>query len=180
MHLRQLAGSLLAGGTIDLAGLAEPPIMVPDGTPIVRVIERFRQSAGHLAVVLDEYGVLEGIVTPADVLRAIAGELSEGPEDAAAEVVRRQDGSLLVDGRIGIHRVERLLGKRGMARDAEYATLAGFILWELGRMPKTGEFLLWEGKRFEVVDLDGRRIDKVLIEPAPMSEATSAPDATAN
>ena len=110
VHLRRLIDSLLAGAAVDLAALAEPPSMVPEGTPIPRVIERFRQSSGHLAVVVDEYGAVEGVVSPTDVLTAIAGELTAGPEDTSAEAARRADGSWLVDGRMEIHRVERLLG----------------------------------------------------------------------
>ena len=83
---------------------------MPEGTPILRVIERFRQSSGHLALVVDEYGAVEGVVSPADVLTAIAGELTAGPDDAAAEATQRADGSWLVDGRMEIHRAERILG----------------------------------------------------------------------
>lgn len=170
-HLRRLIDSLLAGGAIDLAAIAEPPIIVPEGTPILRVIERFRQSSGHLAVVVDEYGSVEGVVSPADVLTAIAGELTAGPDDAAAEAAQRADGSRLVDGRMEIHRVERLLGVQDLSRDDEFATLAGFILWELGHMPKVGEAFVRGDLRFEVVDLDGRRIDKVLVEPVADTRA---------
>lgn len=163
-HLRSLIDSLLAGGVIDLAEIAVPPIIVPEGTPILRVIERFRQSSGHLALVVDEYGSVEGVVSPADVLTAIAGELTAGPDDAAAEATQRADGSWLVDGRMEIHRAERILGLRDLSHDDEFATLAGFILWELGHMPTAGEAFVKFGLRFEVVDLDGRRIDKVLVE----------------
>ncbi len=163
-HLRSLIDSLLAGGVIDLAAIAVPPIIVPDGTPILRVIERFRQSSGHLALVVDEYGSVEGVVSPTDVLTAIAGELTAGPDDPAAEATQRADGSWLVDGRMEIHRVERILGLHDLSHDDEFATLAGFILWELGHMPKAGESFVKFGLRFEVVDLDGRRIDKVLVE----------------
>ena len=163
-HLRSLIDSLLAGGVIDLAAIAVPPIIVPEGTPILRVIERFRQSSGHLALVVDEYGSVEGVVSPADVLTAIAGELTAGPDDAAAEATQRADGSWLVDGRMEIHRAERILGLRDLSHDDKFATLAGFILWELGHMPTAGEAFVRFGLRFEVVDLDGRRIDKVLVE----------------
>ena len=163
-HLRSLIDSLLAGGVIDLAAIAVPPIIVPEGTPILRAIERFRQSSGHLALVVDEYGSVEGVVSPADVLTAIAGELTAGPDDATAEATQRADGSWLVDGRMEIHRAERILGLRDLSHDDEFATLAGFILWELGHMPTAGEAFVRFGLRFEVVDLDGRRIDKVLVE----------------
>ena len=79
--------------------------------------------------------------------------------------VRRDDGSWLVDGRMGIHEVERTLGVSGMAEGHEFTTLAGFILWQLRRLPKVADGLEWRGYRFEVVDMDGRRIDKVLVVP---------------
>ena len=118
----------------------------------------------RLAIVLDEYGVVEGVVAPADVLTAIAGELSD---DSAEEpdAVRRADGSWLVDGRMEIHRLERLLDRRDLDRGGRYQTLAGLVLWELGRMPQVGDTFRMGDLRFEVVDLDRRRIDKVLIGP---------------
>lgn len=165
VHLRSLVEGLLTDAPLDLAALAQPALMVPDRTPVVRLVELFRRGSGHLAVVLDEYGVVEGIVTPADVLTAIAGELHDHRAETDPAVVRRADGSWLADGRTDIHRIERLLGQRGLGRTDAYATLAGFVLWELGRMPKVADWFVRDGVRFEVVDLDGRRIDKVLIQP---------------
>lgn len=167
LHLRRLVGQGAASGRLDLGALAEPPLMVHEGTPILRLIDLFRETPVHMAIVLDEYGAVEGIVTPADVLGAIAGDLPEGHTDEVAEVTRREDGSWLVDGRMSIYRVERLLGAGPMGRGDEYSTLAGFVLWELGRMPRVGESFVWRDFRFEVVDLDGRRIDKVLVAPTP-------------
>lgn len=175
LHLRRLVNRPPVGADLDLAGLTDPPIMVHEGTPVIRVIELFRQTPVHMGVILDEYGAVEGIVTPADILGGIAGDLHEGRADDVAEAARRDDGSWLVDGRMEIHRVERLLGLTGMSRDDEYSTLAGFVLWQLRRIPRAGESFHWRDFRFEVVDLDGRRIDKVLIETA--SEATSVPEA---
>lgn len=177
LHVRRLVAA--GPAPVDIAALAEPPLIVPEGTPVLRVIDRFRAAAVHMAIVVDEYGAVEGIVTPADILEAIAGDLPEGHADDPAEAVRREDGSWLVDGRVDILQVERLLGGAPMARDHEFATLAGFVLWELGRIPRVGESFRWGGHRFEVVDLDGRRIDKVLIAPDDRAPAGSAPDAAA-
>lgn len=164
VHVRQLAERLLAGAALDLATLAEPPAMVPEGTSVVRLIETFRRSPTPLAVVLDEYGAVEGIVSPADILAAIAGELAAEDSEDASEAVERADGSWLVDGRIEIHRLERLLARRDLSRPGRYQTLAGLVLWELGRMPRVGDSFPRGDLRFEVVDLDHRRVDKVLIE----------------
>ncbi len=163
-HARDIAVMLMQGQPLDLARLARMPLIVPESTPILRLIERFRASQTHMAVVLDEYGSVEGIVTPADLLSAIAGAF---PEDVGETpgAVRREDGSWLIDGRMDIHEVERTLGAGGMAEGHEFTTLAGFILWQLRRLPKVADGLDWRGYRFEVVDMDGRRIDKVLVVP---------------
>ncbi|MFL5332780.1 MAG: hemolysin family protein [Geminicoccaceae bacterium] len=172
VHLRQLVGSLLASSPIELAALAEPALMVHEGRAAVRLVELFRETGAGMAIVLDEYGTVEGLVTPGDLLTAIAGELSDEGDEAAAEAVRRPDGSWLVDGRMEIHRLERLLGQRDLAPGGRYQTAAGLVLWELGRMPRTGDRFRRGGLEFEVVDLDGRRIDKLLITPASDAAAS--------
>ena len=164
VHVRQLLDALLSGGRFDLAALAKPPVMVHESTSVVRLVELFRGGPDRLAIVLDEYGVVEGVVAPADVLTAIAGELSQDSVEEP-DAVQRADGSWLVDGRMEIHRLERLLGRRDLDRGGRYQTLAGLVLWELGRMPRVGDCFRKGDLRFEVVDLDRRRIDKVLIRP---------------
>ncbi len=166
VHVRDLLPALLAGGPVDLEALARPASMVHESTSVTRIVELLRGGGAPLAVVLDEYGVVEGVVAPGDVLTAIAGELSQDGDDEP-EAVRRADGSWLVDGRMEIHRLERLLGRRDLDRGGRYQTLAGLVLWELGRMPKVGDTFRLGDRQFEVVDLDRRRIDKVMIGPAP-------------
>ena len=164
VHVRDLLPGLLSSAPIDLATLARPATMVHESTSVIRIVEMLRSGSQRLAVVLDEYGVVEGVVAPSDVLSAIAGELSQsGTEEPDA--VRREDGSWLVDGRMEIHRLERLLDRRDLDRGGRYQTLAGLVLWELGRMPRVGDSFRLGDLRFEVVDLDHRRIDKVLIQP---------------
>lgn len=173
VHLQALVDSLLGGGPLDLTALARPLLSVSDRTPVIRLIELFRRHASGLAIVVDEYGVVEGIVTPADLLGAIAGGIDTVPAQDRADAVRRKDGSWLVDGKMAIHRLERLLGRSDLTRTDAYATVAGYVLWEMGRMPAVGDDFVRDGVRYEVVDLDGRRIDKVLIEPAMESVGTS-------
>ena len=164
VHVRDLLPGLLSSVPIDLVTLARPATMVHESTSVIRIVEMLRSGSQRLAVVLDEYGVVEGVVAPSDVLSAIAGELSQsGTEEPDA--VRREDGSWLVDGRMEIHRLERLLDRRDLDRGGRYQTLAGLVLWELGRMPRVGDSFRLGDLRFEVVDLDHRRIDKVLIQP---------------
>jgi putative hemolysin len=146
------------------------PLYVNETMPALKLLDRFRGSAVHMAIVLDEYGAFEGIVTPTDILTTIAGDLPEREGDDAPEAVRREDGSWLLDASMAVDSVERILEGVTMEGDVDYATLAGFILDELGHIPAVGESFVSQGWRFEVVDLDGRRIDKVLATPATQDE----------
>lgn len=153
-------------GRIDLAAAALEPLYVSDQMPILRLLDRFKRSGVHLACVLDEHGSFEGIATPTDILTAIAGEMPgrEGEDEPAA--TRREDGSWLLDGRMPIEAAERALAVTGMGDGGDYHTLAGFVLDRLGHLPVAGETFVWRDWQFEVVDMDGRRIDKLLARPA--------------
>ncbi len=139
------------------------PFVVQETTTILRLLELFRESAVHLAVVVDEHGSIEGIVTPSDVLTAIAGELPNIGGLDLPEAVRRQDGSWLLDGRLPIDEAERVLGRRDMGSGDDYTTIAGFVLAQIGRLPVTAETFRWKDLQFEIVDMDGVRIDKLLV-----------------
>lgn len=139
----------------------DKPITVPEVTPILGVIDQFRGARAPLAVVLDEYGTLEGIVTPMDVLGAIAGTTLHSEDEAG--VTAREDGSLLVDAALAIDELGRVLGRQELAGTSDYSTVAGYLLWNFGHMPQVAETIEVDGLRFEIVDTDGRRIDKVLV-----------------
>jgi putative hemolysin len=142
----------------ELGARARAPLIVHESTRILRLLELFRESKMHFAVIVDEHGSIEGVVTPSDILTAITGELPEAASEEEPEAVARDDASWLVDGRMAIDDVERLLGGGNM-RSGD----AGFVLAQLGHLPTTGESFRWRGLRFEIVDMDGRRIDKLLI-----------------
>lgn len=148
-------------GAIDLTQAIREPLFVSESMPILKLLERFRTSNIHLAIVLDEYGSFEGIVTPTDILVAIGGSLPEGLDDEYS-AVQRADGSWLLDAGLPIDEVERRLDRLKLPKERDYETLAGLILERFGHIPGVGETVDWSGWRFEVVDLDGRRIDKVL------------------
>ena len=148
----------------ELGARAHAPLIVHESTRILRLLELFRESKMHFAVIVDEHGSIEGVVTPSDILTAIAGELPEAANDEPAEAVARDDSSWLVDGGMSIDDVERLLKGGNMRSGDDYTTLAGFVLAQLGHLPATGESFRWRGLRFEVVDMDGRRIDKLLVQ----------------
>ena len=147
----------------DLVSRLRSPLVVHESTRILRLLDLFRESKQNFAVVVDEHGSIEGIATPANILTAIAGELPEAASEAVPEAVVRDDQSWLIDGRMPIDEVERLLGHGAMRSGDDYTTLAGFVLAQLGHLPATGEHFNWHGMRFEIVDMDGRRIDKLLI-----------------
>jgi putative hemolysin len=165
VHTKDILDGILQGKSLDLAQAMQTPLSVHESTPVLRLIEMFRTQPVHMAFVVDEYGEIEGIVTAADVLAAIAGEFAE-PSDAdeGPPVVRRDDGSWLLDGMVGIEEAQRVLGCSGMRQeDDDFHTIAGFVLYKLGHVPRTGEHFTWRDIRFEVVDMDGRRIDKILV-----------------
>ena len=166
-HTKDLLNQAVQTGSFDIVASLRDPLVVHEGTPVLRLLEMFRENPVHMAVVVDEYGVVEGIVTPTDILVSIAGELPEHSDDMEDSAVRRDDGSWLLDGMIGIDDAERILGRRGMRGDEDYETVAGFVLSRLGRIPQIGDSFRWDGLRFEIVDMDGRRIDRILVAPDP-------------
>jgi putative hemolysin len=179
VHTKDLLDQMTRTGTVDIATSIREPLVVHEGTPVLRLLEMFRENPVHMAVVVDEYGVVEGIVTPTDILTAIAGDLPEEPGDIEQEAVQREDGSWLMDGMIGIHEAERLLERKTMRGEEDFETLAGFVLARLGQIPQVGDSFLWDGLRFEIVDMDGRRIDRILVAsvaPTPADMEAAAPD----
>lgn len=166
VHTKDLLDQFARTGSLDVAASLRAPLVIHEGTPVLRLLEIFRENPVHMAVVVDEYGEVEGIVTPTDILIAIAGDLPEDLADVEAEsAVQREDGSWLLDGMIGIHEAERLLGRKDMRGDEDFETLAGFVLARFGQIPQTGDHFAWDGLRFEIVDMDGRRIDRILAGP---------------
>jgi putative hemolysin len=149
----------------------EIPLHVPVGISVLQLLNTFRDSSTHLALVTDEYGGIAGVATPVDVLRAIAGELRDIGSREGAEITQREDGSWLVDGHVAIEELQHQLGRSDM-KSGDYHTVAGFVLARLGRIPKAGDSLTWRELKIEVVDMDGTRIDKLLIERTPASRGS--------
>lgn len=160
VHAKDLLDQQRRHGRINLANAIRKPLYVTDNMTALKVLERFKTSAVHMAIVLDEHGSFEGLVTPTDILAAIGGDLPELLGEADPDAVQGADGSWILDGRMPIDEVARTLAITGMGDD-DYATLAGFVLARLGRIPLAGELFDWQGWRFQVLELDGHRIDKV-------------------
>lgn len=150
----------------DLRPLMRQPLFIPESTRALHVLEQFRETGVHLALVVNEYGGTEGIVTLNDVLEEISGEMGRGHAPPAPPIVRRDDGSLLVDGSLSMEEFRELLDLEDRRHELrEYRTLGGWVFTTLGHVPRPGEHFDTNGYRVEVVDMDGNRIDKVLVAP---------------
>ena len=161
-------------GTIDLKTAMRDPLYVNEAMPILKLLERFREAGIHMAIVLDEYGSFEGIATPQDILVAIAGTLPEGSADVPS-LMRRKDGSYLVDGALPIDRLVQTFPDLELPAERDYETVAGLVLERMGHIPDVGEILRLPSVDIEIVDLDGRRIDKLLFTPVAGSDVDEAP-----
>ncbi|MGQ0584534.1 MAG: hemolysin family protein [Reyranella sp.] len=158
---RNLLAQVLGGGALDLPAVAGPPLLVHETMPIFKVLEQFKRAPVRLAVVVDEYGGLEGIVTQSDLLEVLAGDLPQG-DGEQPDIVVCDDGALLIDGMAPAHVIFARLELKPPA-EAPFHTIAGFVLGEFGRLPTAGESFTCEEWRFQVVDMDGRRIDKLRV-----------------
>jgi putative hemolysin len=162
VRTRTIVDRLLDQAPLDLRAMIREPLRIVPELKTLTLMAMFRRSRPHLAVIADEYGTTLGVVTPVDVLETIAGELAEDV-GAESKITKREDGSWLVDAQAELQDLEHGLGAGGLASGDAFTTLAGLILEQLGRIPQTGEVVVVNGWRLEVVDMDGTRIDKVLV-----------------
>ncbi len=152
------------GWPIQLRKILHPALFVPETMPLDRLLELFQKERNQLAIVLDEYGGTEGLVTIQDVLEELVGKIhDEHRQDEATAFVRREDGSWLVDGSASIEELAERLAVRLDSEPRDYSTVSGLVLTQLERIPSVGDTLQWRGLTIEVVDMDGRRIDKLLV-----------------
>ena len=160
---QSLLQRVMNGQPLGLTEGLQAPVFVPETLSGMELLERFRASSTQIVFVVDEYGEVQGMITVRDVLEAITGEFS-APTDENSWAVRRDDGSWLFDGLIPMPELKDRLGLKELPEEdrGRYNTLAGMIMLLLGRLPETTDSVEWEGWRFEVVDLDGKRVDKVL------------------
>lgn len=151
----------------DLRAALRPPLYLPDAMPAFKAIEAFKKARRHMAMVIDEFGGIEGLVTVNDILDALVGEIPSLDQKFEQPVVRRDDGTLLADGMISLSELKRLLEVKTLPGDqtGAFQTLGGFAMSRLGRVPAVADSFEWGGYRFEVMDMDRNRVDKVLITP---------------
>ncbi len=160
---RTLLKQAVQGGKMDLTTAQQPAVFVPESLTGMELLDNFRASSSHVALVVDEYGEVQGLVTPQDLFEAIAGEFKT-PSQEDAWAVQRKDGSWLLDGLIPVPELKDRLELDAVPEEdfGRYNTLSGMLMLLLGRVPHTADVVEWEGWRFEVVDMDQKRIDKVL------------------
>ena len=147
-----------------LKELMEPAVFIPENNSPYQVLEKFRVSRIHSCFIVDEYGTVLGLITMHDILEAIVGDMSQ-PDTPEYEIRKRDDGTLLIDGQIPFYNFLTHFEKTAWMNEGEhdFDTLAGFILHHLERIPQPGDKMEWRGFKIEVMDMDGHRIDKVLV-----------------
>jgi putative hemolysin len=163
----EILSRVLRGARVDLVAMASPPLFVPRTVTLMALLQQFRQTHLPVALVVDEFGGVAGLVSLTDVTASIVGELPDTVDEDPA-VVQRQDGTLLVDGALELDQLEQRL-KTGLLKDDDrrhYHTLGGLAMFALGRIPRVGDTFERSGHTFEIVDMDGNRVDRVLVTPA--------------
>ncbi len=178
VHAKSLLPNCLEQKAMNIKESMGEPLYAPENMKALTSLEHFKQSGVHMALLVDEYGEIEGLVTLIDILEAIVGDIPTLEELKQPPIVEREDGSWLVDGLVSIADFKEHFSIRTMPNEEKYQTVGGFVLFKLGSMPSAGNHFGWGNMRFEVADMDGQRVDKVLIEEAPQeSEETEAEEA---
>ena len=175
VRMKDILTTYLEGEPANLQHLLRPPLYVPEGSRALHVLELFQDSRTHVALVTDEYGGIEGMVTLNDLVEAIVGEIPSVDEVNEPQIVQRDDGSWLLDGLLSIDTLKTLLHQESLPDEADerYHTLGGFMVAMLKHIPISGEHFDAVGFRFEVVDMDGTRVDKVLVTTLSSEAVTS-------
>ncbi|HEY9647010.1 MAG TPA: hemolysin family protein, partial [Chroococcidiopsis sp.] len=152
---------------IDLVSLLRQPFFIPESTHALKVLELFKTSGTHTALAVDEYGVIQGVVTLNDIMEVVIGDMPVAGDDEEPGAIQRDDGSWLVDGLLPIDKFKELFEIEEIPGEqrGNYQTLGGFVITQLGRIPTAADRFVWDDFRFEVMDMDGNRVDKVLVIP---------------
>jgi putative hemolysin len=172
VRAKDLLEQTLTNQKPDLRAALRQPLFVPETMPAIKLLGLFRKSAKHLALVVNEYGGVQGLVTHHDILEAVVGEIASVTQPEEEPIVTREDGSWLVDGLFPMEDFKKVTGVERLPGEEEggYLTLAGFVLQQLSRIPSVGDSFEAAGLKFEVVDMDGRRVDRLLVMPLRETE----------
>lgn len=158
---------------IDFRKILRKPIFITESSSPLKVFEEIKSAGIHIAVIIDEHGAVQGMLTSNDIVEAVVGDMTLSGEINDPYAVQREDGSWLFDGRISIVEIKNILSVQKFPEEENYNTLAGFILNIMGTIPKVSEHFIWNKFRFEVVDMDGKRIDKILVQTDPKIKITN-------
>jgi putative hemolysin len=168
IHVADLLSQSLKGEELNLTVSLRQPLFIPESTRGLKVLEQFKKFGTHIAMVVDEYGVIQGLVTMHDLLEEIVGDITdinETPEEP--QIIQRDDGSWLLDGMLSIEEfLEQFKLPENAIDRGNYHTLGGFVIMQMGKIPLSGEHFEWRELRLEIVDMDGKRVDKVLVNTA--------------
>jgi putative hemolysin len=169
VSVNDLLARMVENRTVDIRASVSQPLFVPEAITILKLLELFRETGVHIALITDEYGSIQGIITLHDIFEAIAGDIRSLGESEEGQITVREDDSLLVDGDTSIEKLKDVLSIDSFPGEEQgyYRTIAGLIIFILQRIPKTGDHIEFGGLRYEVLDMDGNRIDKVLIVRVP-------------
>jgi len=175
IHVRDIATSCISGKPLDLKALMHKPLYVHEGAHALKILERFRESGQQLALVVDEYGTIEGIITLTDILEAIVGDIPSAEEAKEPPIIRRAEGEWLVEGTLPVDELKYFFHIRKLPgeRAGRFQTLGGFTMAQLKRVPAVSDRFECCGYSFEVVDMEGRRVQKILMTKLETSEAES-------
>lgn len=173
LRAKDLVFQIGSPSVTDLFAKIRGPLFVPETTPALSLLDQFKEATVHMALVVDEYGDVKGLLTQTDILAAIVGEIAAQRTNEPSSVLRRADGTLLVDALLPADELRDHLNVNELPGEEEhdFNTVAGLMLAQFEHIPREGESFDWRGFRFEVVDMDGRRIDKILITPLPAGPA---------
>lgn len=162
----------LSGNPLDLTTSLRRPLFIPETTSVLKILELFKQGETHFAVVVDEYGVIQGLVTLNDILMELVGDMPSWDNPEEPQKVQREDGSWLVDGMLPVEELFELFDLEDLLEQSEgnYHTVGGFVITQLGRIPAAADHFEWQNLRIEVMDMDGNRVDKVLIVPPSINK----------
>jgi putative hemolysin len=169
VHVSDLLFQLLDGQKLDLRAAAQEPLYVLESVSTLKVLELFKKTGTQASLVVQEYGEIQGFVTLTDILEAIVGEIAPEDEAEGLETLQREDGSWLLDGMVPLEEVKAILHLRAFPEEGKgrFETVSGLVMYELGRIPRAGDRFDWDRFRFEVTQMDGRRVGEVRVTRRP-------------
>jgi len=168
--VKELLVDLLQNKPVELPARLKKPLYIPETLTVTEVLRSFKQHRQTMALIVNEYGELQGLVTLHDVMEALVGDIGPADDGGDADIVRRDDGSWLIDGGVSVDRFRHAIELEEQLPEEDtgsYNTVAGFVMLQLGRVPQVADHFEWDGLRFEVVDMDRNRVDRVLVTRLP-------------